>query len=108
MDIEQCKGIQDMPGFSIPFRIPFNGFRISGAAFQSLSVELGIWIPILSAITDSLSCILDSKALDSGFHNQNLPGYRLLQVKISQIPESRFSYKEQWTVSTNTNGAVLG
>ena len=82
-----------MPGFSIIFRIPFNGFRISGAAFQSLSVELGIWIPILSALTDSLSCILDSEALDSRLHKQNLPGYQILlqgamdsKYKIPTVP----------------------
>ena len=51
----QCKGIQD----SLGFWIPRSGFRIDGAGFQSLSVEL--WIPIISGIPDSLSCILDSK-----------------------------------------------
>ena len=54
-----------------------------------LHVELGFWIPILSGILDSLSYILDSKAWDSGFHKQNFPGFRFLQAKISQIPESR-------------------
>ena len=35
--------------------------------FQSLSVELGFWIPIVSGILDTLNCIPDSKAqeLDS-------------------------------------------
>ena len=102
MDIDQCKGIQDMLGFSIAFRSP-------GAAFQSFSVDwLGFWILIVSGIPDSLSCILDSKAQDSGFHKQNFPEIRILQAKISQIPDFRFPYKEQWTVSTNTNGVVLG
>ena len=58
-----CKGIQDSLGFWIPHR----GFRIPGTGLQSLSVELGIWIPIVRGISDSLSCIPDSKAQDCGF-----------------------------------------
>ena len=64
------KGIQDSLGFWIPRR----GFRISGIGSQYLSVEFGFWIPI----PDSLSCIPDSKAKDSEFHQQ----------KILRIPES--------------------
>ena len=41
-------------------------------AVDSLSMELGFWIPIISGIPDSLSCIPDSKAHDSGFHKLNL------------------------------------
>ena len=29
--------------------------------------KFGLWIPIVSGISDSLSCILDSKTQDSGF-----------------------------------------
>ena len=36
--------------------------------FQFLSVELGFLIP------DSMSCILDSKAQESGFHKQDFLG----------------------------------
>ena len=61
------KGIQDSLGFWIPHR----GFRIPGTGFQYLSVELEIWIPILGRIPDSLSCILNSKAQDTGFHSKN-------------------------------------
>ena len=43
------------------------------SGFQSLSVELGSWIPILSGIPDSLSCI----PYDSGFHRQNFPNSRI-------------------------------
>ena len=57
------EGIQDSLGFWIPSR----GFRIPCTGFQSLSVEVGLWIPIVSGISDSLSCILDSKTQDSGF-----------------------------------------
>ena len=38
------KGIQD----SLGFWIPRQGFRIPGTGFQSLSVELEFWIPIVS------------------------------------------------------------
>ena len=51
-------GIQDSLGFWIPRR----GFRILGTAFQSFSVELGLWIPKVSGILDSLGGIRDSKA----------------------------------------------
>ena len=58
------EGIQDSLGFWIPYR----GFQIPGTGFQSLSVELAFWIPIVNGIPDSLSCIPDSKAQDSRFH----------------------------------------
>ena len=45
-------------------------------------MKLGFWIPIVSRIPDPLSCILDSKAQDSGFHEQNFPEFRILHVKI--------------------------
>ena len=40
-------------------------------------VVLGFWIPILSRIPDSLSCIPESKVRGSGFHKQNFPGIRI-------------------------------
>ena len=56
-----CKRIHDSLGFWIPrYR-----FRIQGTGFQYLSVELGLWIPIVNGIPDSLSCIPDSKTQDS-------------------------------------------
>ena len=33
----------------------------SSNLFQSLSVEVGFWIPIVSAVPDSLSCSSDSR-----------------------------------------------
>ena len=65
------EGTQD----SLGFWNPSCGFQIPGTGFQSLSVELGFCILIISgiAIVDSLSCIPDSKPQDSGFHNQNFP-----------------------------------
>ena len=65
-----------------------SGFRIPGTGFQYLSVELGFWIPIVSGIPDSFSCIPDSKTQDSRFHRQNFPGFRIPQTKISRIPVS--------------------
>ena len=72
--ITRCKGIQQ----SLGFWIPHHGFRIQGSWFHSLSVELGFWILILSRILDSMSCIQDSKAQDSGFHGQKFD--RLLNL----------------------------
>ena len=42
----------------------------SCSGFQSLTVERGFWIPIVSVIPDFLSCFTVSKAQDSGFHNK--------------------------------------
>ena len=39
---------------------------------ESKTVELGFQIPIVSGISDPLSCIPDFKAQDSGFHKQNV------------------------------------
>ena len=47
-------------GIQIPLGgiwIPPSGFRIPGIVFQSLSVEFGFWISIVSGPPDSLSCI---------------------------------------------------
>ena len=63
LQLAHCKRIQDSW-----FWIPYRGFRIPGTGFQCLSVELGFWIQIVSGIPDSLSCIPDSKAHDSRFH----------------------------------------
>ena len=46
---------------------------------SSMSLELGFWIPIVSEIPDSLSCIPDSKVQGSGFHAQNLSGFLFQQ-----------------------------
>ena len=59
--------------------------RITNSRFRipwSLSVKLGFWIPIVSGIPDSLSCIPDSKDQDFGFHKQKFP----------RIPEFGFPY----------------
>ena len=68
------------------------GFWIPDTGFQSLLVELGFWITIVSGIPDFLSCIPDSKAQDSEFHKQKVHGFRIPQAKNSRILESRFPY----------------
>ena len=63
-------------------------------------LDSGYWIPVFSSgtwIQDFIPlwntyCILDSKALDSGFHKQNFPGFRSLQANIFKIPESGYPY----------------
>ena len=70
-------GIQD----SLGFWIPCCGFRIPGTGLQLLSVEREFWIPIVSGIPDSLSCIPDSKTRDSGFHEQNVPVFGIPRQK---------------------------
>ena len=62
-----------------------SGFWIPGTLFQYLSVELGLWIPIMRGIPDSMSCIPVSKTHDSWFH----------------IPKPRFTYMGQNTVCTS-------
>ena len=52
-----CKRIQD----SLGFWIPSCRFRIAGTGFRTLWVEFGFRIPIVNGISDSLSCIPDSK-----------------------------------------------
>ena len=63
------------------------GFWIPGNGFQSLSLELGFWFSIASAIPDSLSCSPDSKAQDSGFHMQIFSRFPIPQLKFP-----RFAY----------------
>ena len=60
---------------SLGFWIPRCGFQILGTEFQSLSVQLGIWITLDNAVLYSLE-------LYSGFQS---PGFRILQANISRI-----------------------
>ena len=59
------------PRKSLGSWIPRHGSRIPGTGFQSLSVELGYWIQIVSGIPE----FLDSKAQDSEFHKQKFHGF---------------------------------
>ena len=60
----------------------------------------GFWIPCLRGISEYLSSIPDSKALDSGYHEQNFPGFWILQARISQILESGYPYMGRSTSQT--------
>ena len=71
-----------------------------------MSVELGFWIPIVSGIPDSVSCIPDSKTRDSGFHKQNFPGFRVPLHGVNLFEQNRMKAnpeKHQTLVRGNTN-----
>ena len=72
-----------------------SGFQVS----DSLSVELGFQIPIVSGIPDSLSCFLDSKANDSGLLKQIFPD--------SGFRRSVFPYMGRYLILRNENVDVL-
>jgi len=80
-----CKGFQD----SLGIWIPRNGFWIP----DFLSVELKFQIPFISGIPDSLSCILDSKAKDLGFHKQKFPRFWIEKKRKNYLDSrDRFPY----------------
>ena len=58
-------------------------------------IKLTPWIPFVSGIPDSLSCVPYSKAQDSTFHKQNF----------SRVPESGFPYMGWfvWTPKSRSN-----
>ena len=72
------------------------------SGFQVLDSSLFQWNldSRLDSLVEYVSSILDSKALDSGFHRQNFPGFRILQAKIFQIPESGYPYTGRSTSQT--------
>ena len=43
-----------------------------------------------------------SSILDSGLHKQNFPGFRILQTKIFQIPESGYPYMGRFRSTSQT------
>ena len=47
---------------------------------DSLSAKSGFRIPIISEIPDSLSCLPDSKAQDSGCHKQKFPAVSGIRI----------------------------
>ena len=83
-ELPPCKEVQDGFGLWIPRR----GFRIPGTGFQSLSLELGFWILIVSRIPNSLNCVPDFRTQDFGFQKYNFPWFQIPQAKIFRIPES--------------------
>ena len=65
--------------------------RFPGTGFQSLTVELGFRIAIVSGIPDSLSCIPDSKAQDSAYStSKNFPKVPHMELhKLNIFPSER-------------------
>ena len=71
------------------FRTPRRGFRIPSTGFwilDSLSVEPGSQIPIVSGILDSFCWISHSRAQDSWFYKQKSPDSGFLEQKVSPFP----------------------
>ena len=62
---------------------------------ESLSVELGFPIPVVSRIPDSLNSQFQS------------PGFLILQEKISRIPESQFPYMRRKIILTDFRQSYL-
>ena len=58
------------PQNSLRFWIPRRGLRILITGFQIFFSEIGFRIPVVNGIPDSYSCFSDSKAQDSGFHEE--------------------------------------
>ena len=100
---------KDLVYILVGFWTPRSGFGIPGTVFQSLLVvkaEFRIThFSFLFTVTngklisscgipDSLSFVLDSKAQDSRFHEQNFPGFRIptSQKRNSRISASRFPH----------------
>ena len=65
----------------------FTDFRIPGTGFQSLSLELGFWILVVSGFLK-----LYSGLQSPGFRipQAKFSGFRIPQAKIFRIPESGF------------------
>ena len=78
-----------------PFCFPSESQTLFGIGAGRPSLchwNLGSGFQLLLGFPDFLSSILDSKAQDSGFHKQNVLGFRIPHAKISRIPQSGFSY----------------
>ena len=60
---------------------------------NSLSVEHGFWIPIVSGISSRFFELYSRfQTQDSGFHKLNFPRFRIPHAKILRISESVFPY----------------
>ena len=86
-----------------------SGFHAVDSGFQTLAVDLTFWIPIVSGIPDSLSCIPDSTSKifpgkTFGFHEQNISGLQQWDSGFLELysgfhqqifPEKTFGFHEQ-------------
>ena len=77
---------------SLKFWIPWIRFRIPVTGFQTLYVELGFQVRIVTGIPDSLGGI--SVSIKPWFADSpaNFPRVRIPQAKFSRNPESGFPY----------------
>ena len=65
------------------FHVLDSGFFVS---------EIWIRIPIVSGIPDSLSCLPDSKAQDSGFHKQKFHAVSGIRIPFHEVKTSYASW----------------
>ena len=73
-----------------------SGFQI---LVQCLCRELGFWIPVVGRISDTLSCIPDSKAQDPGFHKEKIsriPWQGQEVVILWNLPQKQSSWRKPW------------
>ena len=75
--------------------IPLRGFQIQGTEFQFLPEELGLWIPIVSGIPESLRCVPDCKAQYSWFYKQKFPWFWNLD-SFSEVSETGQRGTQTW------------
>ena len=85
---------------------------IPDSRYWIVAIVGGTWIldshrKRVSGIPDSLTCIPDPKAQDSGFHMYNFPGFQFPHAKISQNPEflTREEFFEKDLSDANNNAA---
>ena len=64
-----------------------SGFRVLDYSLSQRNLDSRF-----HSLVGYLSSILDSKALDSGFHKHNFPRFRILQAKIIQIVQSGYPH----------------
>ena len=87
--IATCKGIQD----SLGFRIPRNGFRILGSGFRILGqCNLDSGFQSLQGFQIPWDVYSVFQSLGLRIIQQKSAGSRILQAKISLVPESGIPY----------------
>ena len=87
--IARCKGIQD----SLGFRIPRNGFRILGSGFRILGQwNLDSGFQSLEGFQIPWDVYSVFQSLGLRIIQQKSAGFRILQAKISLVPESGIPY----------------
>ena len=62
-----------------------SGFQVQDCSHCRWNLDLDSNRKRVSGISDSLTCISDPKAQDSGFHMYNFPGFQIPHAKIHRI-----------------------